>query len=63
MIEIKDLTKSFDGVEVLSHISMTLESYGKRKDLWSCWTKRIRKNDADEAYFGFRFAHIRINYN
>jgi ABC-2 type transport system ATP-binding protein len=26
MIEIKDLTKSFDGVEVLSHISMTLES-------------------------------------
>ena len=25
MIEIKDLTKSFDGVEVLSHISMTLE--------------------------------------
>ena len=26
MIKIKDLTKSFDGVEVLSHISMTLES-------------------------------------
>ena len=26
MIEIRDLTKSFDGVEVLSHISMTLES-------------------------------------
>ena len=25
MIEIKDLTKSFDGVEVLSNISMTLE--------------------------------------
>ena len=60
MIEIKDLTKSFDGVEVLSHISMTLEKgkiYGLvgRKWLW--------KNDADEAYFGFRFAHIRVNYD
>ena len=32
MIKIKDLTKSFDGVEVLSHISMTLES-GRFTDL------------------------------
>ena len=27
MIEIKDLTKSFDGVEVLSHISMKKERF------------------------------------
>lgn len=60
MIEIKDLTKSFDGVEVLSHISMTLE---KGKIYGLVGRNGSGKTIADEAYFGFRFAHIRINYN
>ena len=51
MIEIKDLTKSFDGVEVLSHISMT------------CRSKWFRKNNVDEAYLGFRVANIGNHHN
>ena len=58
MIEIKDLTKSFDGVEVLSHISMTLES-----GLRTCWSKWFRKNNVDEAYLGFCVAHIGNHHN
>lgn len=59
MIEIKDLTKSFDGVEVLSHISMTLE----KERFMALLDEMALENDADEAYFGFRFAHIRVNYD
>ena len=61
MIEIKDLTKSFDGVEVLSHISMTLE---KGKNLWPCWYEmESGKTMLMKAYFGFRFAHIGNHHN
>ena len=58
LLEIQDISKSYSKKgTVLDHIS------DERRNIWTAWTKRCRKNDVNEYYDGkfaarWRLCHV-----